>query len=205
MLKEPRKEDLDFVASLFSDPEVMHYIEDGALSSERASKYADAVIGLTEFSIHHGWWLVSRREDTTRLGLVHLGKYRNVRVDEALGDDLQIDYEFAVSAWGQGYATEALNRVLAYAFGWLYRAELPRVLAWTRADNLRSQRLLLRLGFEQIGNCRDESKIRQPCFIFKLTRERWMELQQLAPVSARLTIWGRNSCRSSHLIRGLVG
>jgi RimJ/RimL family protein N-acetyltransferase len=177
MLKEPRKEDLDFLTKLFSDIEVMRGIENGALSWGRAIKYAEAVIGITEFSIHHGWWLVNRREDATPLGLVRLGKYENVRLDDASGDDLQIDYEFAVSAWGHGYATEALNRVLAYAFLWLYRAELPRVLAWTRADNLRSQKLLLRLGFQQIGNCNDEATIPQPCFLFKLTRERWMELQ----------------------------
>ncbi len=81
---------MDLIANLFSDPEVMHYIEDGALSCEKASKYADVVIGLTEFSIYHGWWPVSRREDAARLGLVHLGKFRNVPMDEASGDDLQI-------------------------------------------------------------------------------------------------------------------
>jgi ribosomal-protein-alanine N-acetyltransferase len=179
MLKEPRSEDQEFLANMFSDPKVRHYIHDGALSKDNAIRYADAIIKLTRFSVSHGWWVVSRREDAQPLGLVRLGKYENVPLEHPWGDDLQIDYEFAVSSWGHGYAIEALSRVLAYAFGWLYGQELPVVLAWTRVDNLRSQKLLVRLGFEQMGNCRDEATVPQPCFLYKLTREKWMELRRV--------------------------
>ena len=177
MLKQPQNEDRDFLAKMFSDPEVRHFIHDGAISEKRAMKYADAIIDLTQFSINHGWWIVSHREEAKPLGLIKFGKYENVPLHHPWGDDLQIDYEFAVSAWGHGYATEALRRVLDYAFGWLYGSELNLVLAWTRVDNLRSQKLLLRLGFEQIGNCSDEANIPQPCFLYQLTRERWIQLQ----------------------------
>jgi len=177
MLKQPLDEDRDFLTKLFSDPVVMHYIWDGPLNWNRAARYADTIIELTQFSINHGWWVVSRRDDGKRLGLVRLGKYDNIPLDHPWGDDLQIDYQFARSEWGHGYATEALNRILVYAFGWLYQKELPLVLAWTRTDNLQSQKLLLRLGFIQIGTCRDEAKIPNLCYLYELTRERWMGLR----------------------------
>ena len=176
MLKQPLDEDRDFLTKLFSDPEVMRYIWHGHLTSDQAARYADTIIGLTQFSINHGWWVVSRHEDRKRLGLACLGKYRNRPSNHPWGDDLQIDYQFARSEWGQGYATEALNRVLVYAFGWLYRKELPLVLAWTRTDNLPSQKLLIRLAFNRFGTCRDEAKIPNPCYLYELTRERWLGL-----------------------------
>ncbi len=49
---------------------------------------------------------------------------------------------------GQGYATEAARAVLHDAFG---RLGLPRVYSFTAAVNLRSERVMRRLGMRNLG------------------------------------------------------
>lgn len=56
----------------------------------------------------------------------------------------EIGYSLHPQYWGAGYATEALNALLADAFG---RRGLHRVVAVTMADNSASRALLTRLGF----------------------------------------------------------
>lgn len=58
----------------------------------------------------------------------------------------------AASAEGKGYATEGMIGLLKYAF-----ADLPdglglhRVLAWMQSENIRSERMIERLGFQRGG------------------------------------------------------
>jgi [ribosomal protein S5]-alanine N-acetyltransferase len=57
---------------------------------------------------------------------------------------------------GRGLATDAVGEVLGYAFGEL---ELHRIEAATLVDNLPSQRVLEKNGFEQIGLARSFLRI----------------------------------------------
>jgi RimJ/RimL family protein N-acetyltransferase len=50
--------------------------------------------------------------------------------------------------WGQGYGTEAVRALLAYAFGPL---GLKRVRLRTFAHNLRARRAFLKAGFREVG------------------------------------------------------
>jgi ribosomal-protein-alanine N-acetyltransferase len=55
----------------------------------------------------------------------------------------EIGWRLARSSWGQGYATEAANAVLATAFGPL---RLDEVVSFTTTDNLRSRQVMQRVG-----------------------------------------------------------
>jgi ribosomal-protein-alanine N-acetyltransferase len=57
--------------------------------------------------------------------------------------DPELSYALARRYWGQGLATEAVRRALQYAFD---IAGLPRVVGVARAENLASQRVMLRAG-----------------------------------------------------------
>jgi ribosomal-protein-alanine N-acetyltransferase len=57
-------------------------------------------------------------------------------------------YWVAEAANGRGYASQAVGEMLDHAFGELH---LHRVQAETLRHNVRSQRALLRNGFEHIG------------------------------------------------------
>jgi RimJ/RimL family protein N-acetyltransferase len=63
-----------------------------------------------------------------------------------LGPHADIGWRLVRSVWGQGYATEAARAALVDAFG---RVGLDEVLAYTSADNARSQAVMRRLGFRR--------------------------------------------------------
>ena len=65
---------------------------------------------------------------------------------------VEIGYELARTAWGQGLAAEAARAVLGFAFE---RMQVHRVEAQTLAENLRSVRLLENLGFRREGTRRE--------------------------------------------------
>jgi len=54
-----------------------------------------------------------------------------------------VGWRLARSAWGHGYATEAAEAALAYAFDEL---RLDEVVSFTATTNVRSQRVMQRLG-----------------------------------------------------------
>ena len=64
------------------------------------------------------------------------------RPGHALGPHIEIGWRLTRQAWGQGYATEAARATLNDAF---MRVGLTEVVAYTAADNMRSQAVMNRL------------------------------------------------------------
>jgi aminoglycoside 6'-N-acetyltransferase len=75
-----------------------------------------------------------------------------LRTVEADGCQAELGFTFAAPYQGQGYATEAVRAVVQYGFG---KLAMHRVFSRTDARNLRSQRLLERLGFRLEGELRE--------------------------------------------------
>ncbi len=67
----------------------------------------------------------------------------------------EIGYDLARAYWGQGLASEAVDALVRWGFE---RLELHRIEAQTIADNVRSVRLLTRLGFRLEGIRRESSR-----------------------------------------------
>jgi RimJ/RimL family protein N-acetyltransferase len=63
-----------------------------------------------------------------------------------LGPHAEIGWRLMRAAWGHGYATEAATAALRDA---LTRCGLTEVMAYTGADNLRSQAVMARLGMRR--------------------------------------------------------
>lgn len=139
LLLKPRTEaDLDFVAALNADPEVMRFI--AALGDPAMGREGVASRSFLHTGRGLGYWTVfARAAASDPLGYVGL-------IPD--GDDpeqAQISYRFAVRHWGQGVAREAVERLLRYGFETL---ELPEVLVVTHPQNVASLQLAARLGFE---------------------------------------------------------
>ena len=115
--------DLDLALEMFTDPEVVKYVCDlmneemvRAEMSNSVRRGGDGWIGI---------WCVSDRETGEKLGSSFLlpmpveeddTDYSLVVPGKVPDGDIEIGYCFKRSAWGKGYATEAIELVTDYAF-----------------------------------------------------------------------------------------
>ena len=131
-----RTTDRNAFATLNSDVEVM---ADEGGPIDRASSDAKLERYIKAFERYgFGRWVVEDHDG------VFLG-YAGVMPSPAghpFGAHFEIGWRLVRTAWGKGYALEAARAALDDALG---RAELPEVLAYTAADNLRSQAVMARL------------------------------------------------------------
>jgi RimJ/RimL family protein N-acetyltransferase len=84
------------------------------------------------------FYVVEKRDSQMALGLCGLIKRDSL-------DDVDLGYGFLDEHAGHGYAHEAAQAVVHYA---QHTLQLPRLAAITSPDNLRSQHLLVKLGFQ---------------------------------------------------------
>ena len=137
--REMSHADLDFIASLLGDPEVMeHYPK--PLSREEARGWIDRQ--LVRYREHgHGLWLVLDRETDEPIGQVGLLLQR---VDGAL--EPEIGYLVHRPFWRRGYATEAARATRDHAFD---RLGHRHVISLIRPENVRSQGVARKLGMHR--------------------------------------------------------
>lgn len=91
------------------------------------------------------WWAVALSSDGPAIGECDLSEidHRNARAE--------VGFMFAKAHWGKGYAREAMEAVIAHAFG---RMGLERLWARFHAGNEGSRHLLEKLGFSYEGTLR---------------------------------------------------
>lgn len=136
VLREMSLADLDFVAAMLADPEVMGYYPK-CYSREEAAVWIERQ--MKRYARHrHGLWLVSDKESDRPVGQVG-SLIQNVRGVE----EKEIAYLIHRPFWGHGFATEAAAACLDYAFGVLARS---RVIALIRPENVPSQAVARKLG-----------------------------------------------------------
>lgn len=156
-------DEADLIA-LDNDPDVMRYVgsppgvKSPAETAERARlRIRESARGDYE---PLGFWRIEGRGDHAFHGIGAL-----IRMPD--GEDVEVAYRLAWSAWGRGIATEAVGALVAYALGPL---ALPRVVAVTYPANQASQRVLDKLGFERRG-FRDYKRAQATYHV--LTAEAW--------------------------------
>lgn len=72
-------------------------------------------------------------------------------------DMLEIGYWLGLPYWGKGYATEAAQAAVDFAFGWL---GADRLRAHHMLENAASARVLRKLGFVAVGQDQSHSRSR---------------------------------------------
>ena len=127
-------------ASLNADPQVMEYFPE-ALNSDQSNELMDK---LRDQIATRGWgfWAVTERTTNNLIGFTGI----NPTEDTPKGSAVEIGWRLAHEFWGKGFATEAANASLLFAFEVL---NLPEVISFTSLTNRRSQAVMQRLGMAQ--------------------------------------------------------
>ncbi len=132
VLRQWREDDREPFAALNGDPVVMEHFP-ATMTREQSDAFVDFNIATIA---ERGWGLWAVEADGAFIGFVGLNE-PNFR------PGVEIGWRLARAAWGHGYATEAAQAVLAFAKDQL---GLDEVISFTSTTNLRSQRVMERIG-----------------------------------------------------------
>lgn len=140
-LRERTAADLDALVALAAEPEVMRFVGDGTVPDPAAHRAE--LVGRLRMDLGPGlgFWTLRRQETGAFLGWACL-------VPLPGWPEVELGYRLTRAAWGHGYATEAGRAVVAHAFDTI---GLPEVVAVSDPANVRSHRVLARLGFQRAG------------------------------------------------------
>ena len=138
ILRQWRDDDLAPFAALNADPVVMEYFPATLSRAE-----SDAVVERTHalFAQYgYGFWALEIPGVTPFAGMVGIA---HVGFNAPFTPAMEIGWRLAQAYWGKGYATEAAELALTYGFENL---QLPEIISFTAACNLRSQAVMQRIG-----------------------------------------------------------
>lgn len=141
-----RPEDATIFAAYRADPEIARYQSWESYTVSRAVRFIDEIADASPGTQGEGFqFAVADRESDRLLGDVFL------RVLDDQPERAELGFTSAREAQGHGYATEAVERVIAYAFGPL---DLRVVFATPDARNAKSIALLERIGMRRVSTDR---------------------------------------------------
>jgi RimJ/RimL family protein N-acetyltransferase len=138
---------LDFVASQSSDPAVVPWHwperEDGGGGGPRTCAQALELLERYRRQLDERrftWWPWRERSSGELVGLVGLN------AAQVEGEPVvEVGWSIAPARWGEGIATDAARSSLAWGFE---VCELDEIVSFTQPHNLRSRRVMEKLGME---------------------------------------------------------
>lgn len=127
-----------------ADPKVMQYFPKLLLKQE-SDALADR---FQHFIQHNGWgfWVVELKASGQFIGFTGLHHQPS---QFSFSPCTEIAWRFTAQAWGKGYATEAAQACLKFAFDQL---KLERVIAFTALQNRKSFAVMQRLNMREIAH-----------------------------------------------------
>ncbi len=154
--------DLATMTAVFGDPRVSRFVGNGRLwdaastaswlSRARASFADDGFSSLAVAEAAAG-------RTIGEAGLIRLEG----------GPEVEVSYTLVHDAWGKGYATEAARAVLSWGFTTL---GMQRIVAVVYPENLRSRRVIEKLGMRSLGLARHYGA---DLLKFELTAGEWLQ------------------------------
>jgi RimJ/RimL family protein N-acetyltransferase len=137
LLREMTPGDLDFLAVMLADPEVMRYYPK-PLDREESEGWLRRQ--LDRYASHgYGFWLAQSRATGEPVGQVGLTPPRGIEG----ADETELGYLIHRPFWRQGLASEAAAACRDHAFDVLGR---PRLICCIRPENLPSQGVARKIG-----------------------------------------------------------
>ncbi|MDO8378606.1 GNAT family N-acetyltransferase [Phenylobacterium sp.] len=156
LILRPRgPEHLEACLAINADPEVMRYL--GPVWPPARLRVHLTKQLSTDWGAGLGYWAIFRKTAPEEmLGWVLLTPLEGT-------DVVQIGYRLKRSAWGDGIATEAAQRLVTHG---LETLGLARLAAWVHPRNAGSKGVLTKLGFVPDGQYEDNGQIQD---LYRLT------------------------------------
>jgi RimJ/RimL family protein N-acetyltransferase len=150
-LRQWRSEDYPLFADMSADLRVMEYFP-SPLTFDESYALASKIEGLIA---QRGWglWVVEIKGGDRFAGFVGL---HEPLVALPFSPCVEVGWRLGYEFWGQGYATEAANAALKFAFETL---GLTEVVSFTATQNLRSQAVMQRLKMHNTGENFDHPNV----------------------------------------------
>jgi [ribosomal protein S5]-alanine N-acetyltransferase len=124
--------DVDALAAMYADPEVMRFIGMGGVKSyDDAARYIQSQ--LEEYATRgYGEWATVARDTQEMVGLCGLIRWPDIDGRE----EIEVAYLLARRAWGQGLATEAAVAIRDRGFSQLGRDRLVSLIYHDNAASI---------------------------------------------------------------------
>jgi len=127
--------DLDDLASIYADEDVMRYLSGHPLSREETSGWLEYFLkGWEQYGF--GWWAVTSKDSGEIIG--HCG-LQFIHITP----EVEVTYGLAKKYWRQGIASEVARACLRYGFE---EVNLNRIYALADPGNTGSHRVMQRIG-----------------------------------------------------------
>lgn len=141
VLRPLRADDLVALERILLDPEVTQYLGDGErMTPEKIAAGLHKTLDAYANGAYRRFGIVER-ESGRLVGYAGIMSFDGT-------DDIELYYTLGRDSWGRGYATEAARAVAQWAFRML---ALPRLHAVARPENVKSHRVLEKLGMRFTG------------------------------------------------------
>ena len=128
-------------AALNADARVMEFFL-SCLSRDESDALVDRIEAAFD-ELGYGLWAIELKANGTFIGFTGLALQT---FPSHFTPAVEVGWRLACSAWGHGYASEAAIAALAYGFD---AVGLDEIVSMTAATNLRSQRVMQRIGMSR--------------------------------------------------------
>ncbi|KPZ58532.1 GNAT family N-acetyltransferase [Pseudoalteromonas sp. P1-7a] len=170
ILRQWKSEDHAPFAELNSCKEVMEYFPN-TLNEVESTNLA---LKLAQLISERGWglWAVEEKKTSKFIGFVGL---HNSSAELEVSPATEIGWRLSKQFWGKGYATEAAEKVLEFAFNDL---NIESVISFTAVVNKPSQKVMCRLKMTNT-----EQNFKHPLVsntqlkehvLYKITKDEWV-------------------------------
>jgi RimJ/RimL family protein N-acetyltransferase len=143
LMREFGPADLDRLAEMLSNPQVMRFMPGGRPVPRERAAVALNNIAREWQERGYGRWAVIPKVEATLIGWCGLGYIPEL-------DEIEVLYLFDQPYWGRGFATEAARASVRHGFETL---RLERIIALAVPENIGSRRVMEKLGMTYERAC----------------------------------------------------
>jgi RimJ/RimL family protein N-acetyltransferase len=158
-------DDLDYLFTLYSDPEVMRFLS----SRTKEQTQASLCKHIQHWQKHDfGMWAVIHKDSSKIIGRCGLGFLENTL-------EVELGYVLDKSYWNMGLGTEAGQATLKYGFE---EIQLDRIVAIALPENIASIRVIQKVGMKYQ---KDAHFYNLDVVYYSITRAEWLHTLREMP------------------------